>query len=561
MKALEKDRGRRYEMANAFAADVRRYLEGEAVQAHPPGAGYRLGKLVRRYRVQVVAAGLVLLALVAGVVGTTIGLVRATRAASAERAAKLREAERAEGERLAKDEALRSAAEERKAKETVEAVLGFVEDRIFAAARPKGEEGGLGYDVKLADAIAAALPAIAGGFRDRPLIEARLRGTISASFHYLGKPELALGQVEAALALCRRELGPDHPDALVNMRRVARCYSELGRYAEALKLMEEVLALMKAKLGPEHPETLQARDVLAAVHGDLGRHAEAVKHYEEVLPLMKAKLGPEHLVTLTCRANLADAYAAVGRHAEARRLHEETLPLLKAKFGPEQEVTLFSTMSLACCEMTAGRTHEARALLEEASAASRTHPEDSWRVAAVQAWYGFDRDHAASVREILASAHGTGDANTALRAAQAVALRPPSDPAALAEALALARRAVGLDYGQSERLALGMAELRGGRLAEADDALRAAGIGPDVTAAGSAAFYRAMTLFRQGRKDEARELAAQAVAAMRPLPRDDRGPTGNNNPNNLILWLARKEAKAMIGFDRPPAAPAKPGSP
>ena len=137
---------------------MQRYLAGEAVQAHPPSAGYRLRKFVRRNRGQVVAAGLVLLALVAGVVGTSIGLVRATRAAEAERLAKLRESERAEGERLAKQEALASAAEERKAKETVEAVLGFVEDRIFAAARPKGQEGGLGYDVKLADAVAAALP-------------------------------------------------------------------------------------------------------------------------------------------------------------------------------------------------------------------------------------------------------------------------------------------------------------------------------------------------------------------------------------------------------------------
>ena len=77
MKALEKDRGRRYETANGFAADVLRYLAGEAVQAHPPSAGYRLKKFVRRNRVQVTAAGVVLLALVGGVVGTTLGLIEA----------------------------------------------------------------------------------------------------------------------------------------------------------------------------------------------------------------------------------------------------------------------------------------------------------------------------------------------------------------------------------------------------------------------------------------------------------------------------------------------------
>src|SRR6187397_3643259 len=65
MKALEKNRSRRYETASGFAADVQRYLSGEAVQAHPPSAAYRLRKFVRRYKGRVVAAALVVLALVA----------------------------------------------------------------------------------------------------------------------------------------------------------------------------------------------------------------------------------------------------------------------------------------------------------------------------------------------------------------------------------------------------------------------------------------------------------------------------------------------------------------
>src|SRR5688572_29013738 len=95
MKALEKDRARRYETANGLAADVQRYLADEAVQACPPSAGYRLRKLVRRNRPQVIAASLVFVALVAGVVGTTLGLVRANQA-------KVREAQRADGEQKAK---------------------------------------------------------------------------------------------------------------------------------------------------------------------------------------------------------------------------------------------------------------------------------------------------------------------------------------------------------------------------------------------------------------------------------------------------------------------------
>src|SRR5262249_28368223 len=118
MKALEKDRNRRYDTANGFAADVLRYLAGEPVLAVPPAAGYRLRKFVRRNRGPVSAAALVLAVLLAGVVGTTLGLVRARRsgadAVSAEhaeaeqRAAAVtseKEAREASGQfRLARDE-------------------------------------------------------------------------------------------------------------------------------------------------------------------------------------------------------------------------------------------------------------------------------------------------------------------------------------------------------------------------------------------------------------------------------------------------------------------------
>src|SRR4051794_33171323 len=78
MKTLEKDRNRRYESASAFAADVQRYLHDEPVLACPPTVGYRLRKVVRRNKGPVLAASLVLLALVSGIIGTTWGMLRAT---------------------------------------------------------------------------------------------------------------------------------------------------------------------------------------------------------------------------------------------------------------------------------------------------------------------------------------------------------------------------------------------------------------------------------------------------------------------------------------------------
>ena len=109
MKALEKDRTRRYETANALARDVQHYLNDEVVEARPPSAGYRMSKFVRRHKGQVIAASLVLLTLLAGIAGTTSGLIAAKRQEQVARrqegiarqeAAEKEKARRAEAERV-----------------------------------------------------------------------------------------------------------------------------------------------------------------------------------------------------------------------------------------------------------------------------------------------------------------------------------------------------------------------------------------------------------------------------------------------------------------------------
>jgi hypothetical protein len=109
-------------------------------------------------------------------------------------------------------------------------------------------------------------------------------------------------------------------------------------------------------------------------------------------------------------------------------------------------------------------------------------------------------------------------------------------------------------------LALGMAEYRNTNDAAAQGAILAATTAnpsdPQVT--GIAASYRAMSLFRQGKHDEARKLALPAAAQMKPLPKDEQiALTSNADASDLILWLAYKEAKAMTQFDATRAAPAQ----
>jgi hypothetical protein len=107
-------------------------------------------------------------------------------------------------------------------------------------------------------------------------------------------------------------------------------------------------------------------------------------------------------------------------------------------------------------------------------------------------------------------------------------------------------------------MGLGMGEYRCGHFAQADAALLAVENAEKIPGylSGTSAFYRAMSLFQQGKKDEARRLATEAAAKMKPLPKDEKNPMADNAYNDdLILWMAYKEAKALIKFEAAPALP------
>ena len=102
MKALSKERDRRYETAAGFAREIERFLNHEPVLAGPPTARYKLRKFVKRNRAQVAAASFLATALLAGIMGTSFGFVRAEhRRQEAERArsAEARQRARAEAAR------------------------------------------------------------------------------------------------------------------------------------------------------------------------------------------------------------------------------------------------------------------------------------------------------------------------------------------------------------------------------------------------------------------------------------------------------------------------------
>ena len=378
MKALEKNRSRRYETANGFAADVQRYLAGEAVQAHPPSAAYRLKKFVRRYRGQVIATGLVFIALVAGVVGTTLGLFEARRqetlarnAAEQEREAKIREGERAEGERLAKLDAQAQKEQAQKRLSQVEkanALLGSIFSNLDPREIARAERP---LQAILVEKLDQAVSQLEGESIGDPSVVATMQHNFACSLLSLGEPAKAVVLLKKAVATLEAKGDPDDQNLLGSKNVLAAAYQEAGMLDLALPLLEESFKAAKAKYGPDHPETLACRNNLGKAYGALGKHALAVPLVEETLKLTRAKLGPRHENTLQAMNALACTYQAAGKPDFALPLWEEALKLMRTELGLTHPTTLVTMQSLGSGYQNVGKPDLAVPLMEEALKHSR----------------------------------------------------------------------------------------------------------------------------------------------------------------------------------------------
>ena len=415
MKALEKDRTRRYETANGFALDIQRYLAGEPVLAAPPSTRYRLSKFARKHGAGLATAAALALLLVAGVAVSSWQAVRATKAEVAARAAaqdalqaQRAEADRAEGERLAKLDAVAKKtdaenqqrraevgeklagerlvqveAEKKKAeqeKQIAQAVMNFLQNKLLAQTDTRAqadallEAGASSSGAKLNPTIRELLDRAAKelapgnieqSFPKQPLVQAEILGTVGRTYQGIGEYPLALDFLERAAALCRQHLGAETPETLIATGYLATAYRDAGKLDLALLLFEETLKLQKAKLGPQHPETLNTMGNLAEAYRNAGKLDLALPLLEETLKLQKAMLGPDHPLTLNSMNNLALAYHAAGKLEAALPLFEETLKLEIAKLGPDHPNKLSVMNNLAGACHDAGKLDLALPLFEE----------------------------------------------------------------------------------------------------------------------------------------------------------------------------------------------------
>ena len=383
-KALEKEADRRYSSAAALSEDIGRYLTSQPILARPPSAIYQLRKFTARNRALVGGIAATFIVLVVGiVVSTTLGLREAEQRREAEE--QRREAERARDDLEVVVDFQAGMLDDLEPDQMGRRLMENLSERVAKAAKRRGaseagvegslasfKESMLGVNATDAalqvldeDILGRAANVIDERFADRPLIDARLRGTIGATYRKLGRYERAEPQLEAALATRKRVLGDEHPDTLIYMYNLAILYAEQGRYAEAESLFLETVETHKRVLGDEYPSTLASMHGLAILYENQGRYDEAEPLYLEILETKKRVLGDEHPSTLQSMHGLAILYRSQGRYAEAESLFLEFHEIQRHVLGDEHPSTLGAMNNLAILYKLQGRYAEAEAMYRE----------------------------------------------------------------------------------------------------------------------------------------------------------------------------------------------------
>jgi serine/threonine protein kinase len=344
MKALEKDRNRRYESANGMAADVLRYLADEPVHAGPASARYRLRKFVRRHRGAVLATGIVLAVLLAGVVVSTWQAIRATRSEAAER---------------------RSATVAR-------AINRYLIEDLLDAATPDEAQG---RKITVEEVLDRAAIKVDTAFPDEPEVEAGVRLAIGRAYLSLSLYGKADPHLRRALELREVHLGVDHADTLEAMQQVGWLCAYQGKFDEAEHLHSRALDGLRRAHGNEHPAVLAQMYNLGWVLAERHQHDRAEPIFRECFEMQRRVLGEEHPDTLETMDKLTQVIIHQSRWREAEPLANRCLEIKQRVLGDNSPATLDARRTVYMVLKVEGKWLEAERLCREnLTAAVRIFP-------------------------------------------------------------------------------------------------------------------------------------------------------------------------------------------
>lgn len=354
MKALEKDRTRRYETANGLALDVQRYLADEPILARPPSQIYKLKKTVLRNKFLFGGTGVIALLLV-------ISLIIVSRSLAHERQAR----------RLA-DAALRQAEVDKAIAQTAAVKSRQVTQFLENMLQGVGPSVALGQDTKMLRGILDRTAANIGPeLTNQPAVEAELRSLIGRLYWEIGNYIQAENMQRAALALDQKLFGDRSPETATAWNDLGLALCKEDNLAAAETAHEQALALRRQLFGEENADVATSLNDLATVVRHQGRRTEAEALTRQALGIRQKLFGTNSLEAAATLHNLSVELGDEGKQAEAEVVARQLLAMRRGLLGNEDPLIAEALVDVAWAARVNGKPEEAKSVGEQALAMQR----------------------------------------------------------------------------------------------------------------------------------------------------------------------------------------------
>ena len=302
MRALEKDRDRRYPTVAAFADDIRNYLNDEPVVARPPSLLYRLKKIGQKHKVGVIAS----LAAIATVFLTSIFFaIFLMKTIHAQRIASQAD--------LHKDQTMALSAE------------------MLQHFNPSNDESTSGEKKFLLDQFRDELDQ--NDYSDKPLLEAGYRESIANAYSGLGVHQSAIDQYRTLIAIYNRNLGELDRKTIGAKLELSKEHLLHREFKEAQQIGIACRDASAIAFDAKDKLSIVSRLVVAKSSMNEKDVQQSIAELVKIVEIAEAELGEFNPDTIECIASLAHAYSCAGRGIEAVELSKEAYNRAEQAFG------------------------------------------------------------------------------------------------------------------------------------------------------------------------------------------------------------------------------------
>ncbi len=344
MKALEKDRTRRYETANGLALDVQRYLANEPILARPPSKLYKLQKTVQRNRLLFAGVGVIALLLVSGLIVVSMSLAGEHRSR--------REAEIAQ----LKAEAASSKSQQ---------VTKFLEDMLNGVEPSVA----LGRDTTmLREILNRTADRVGKEMTNQPAIEAELLSMLGTLYEQIGNYDRAEEIHRSALAIRRNLFGEESSEAAKSLNDLGLALMDNNKFQEAEEVHMHALAIRRRHYGSENADTATSLNDLSSVYRQETKLAQAEPMARQALAIREKLFGHKHLQVADSLRNLSIILGDQGKWAESEAMIREVLAIRRNLLGPEHPWVAAALDDVAWTVGAQGKLEDAETLERESLA-------------------------------------------------------------------------------------------------------------------------------------------------------------------------------------------------